>query len=570
MKYARQLLLLVLIFLVFVPLLWIAKGGTDFDRYMYWGLVFKYADIFQLRSSTLTPSHIPHSQWSFGPGLIFSLGLFFNRLQGALYVGWIFNTVFWVTYAGVLRHVTGDRKGLVLLGLLLTFIATPIGYYSSNYSSESLSYACLAAASYWLLTSRNGRPRATDHLIVGICLSLLIAIRPQLLVYCLPLLGLIYHDLYQAYRTESLKGIEMAAYLSASHVPLVLSVIATGIINYWMTGSPLSSPYLYSHGSFRSMEWLDPEFLAILLNPFHGLLVYHPFYLVAFISLIALAFRFEDRTVKLGLALLALSILAHLYIHAAWFWWWLADSFGMRGVSIAAIFLIPAFLHLLVRLKNSGAFYYLLLQAAALSACWSFTLLLQPEAICLDFDGIGYVVNKSLDFVGKNPLISFVVLCISLFSTLFVSFSNRVERIIVVLLTSLFCFYLAFNISTIRQYSMPAIYLVMFGVVTGVTVLLHADVAYLKKGFRFFLVILYGACLALFIRTGITTFELIRNKSIVTTSFKYISAIDPDLITVCYNQYLDIPGFEEKKRRLREFRDHVNRSFGNPEYGGGR
>lgn len=570
MNRVRQISLFALLILVFVPLVWIAKGGTDFDRYMYWGLVFKYADIFQLRSSTLTPSHIPHSQWSFGPGLLFSIGLFFDSLKGAIYVGWIFNAVFWATFAGLLRHVTGDRIGLVLLGLLLTFVGTPIGYYSSNYSSESLSYACLSAASYWLLTSRNGRPRAGDLMIVGICLSLLIAIRPQLLVYCLPLLALIYYDLYQAYRTKTLGGTRVAACLAASHAPLALSVVATGIVNYWMTGSPLSSPYLYSHGSFRSMEWLDPEFLAILLNPFHGLLVYHPLYLVAFISLIALAFHVEDRTVKVGLTLLALSVLAHLYIHAAWFWWWLADSFGMRGVSIAAIFLVPAFLCLLVRLKSSGAFYYLLLLTATLSACWSFTLLLQPEAICLDFDGIGYVVNKSLDFVGKNPLISFVVVCISFFSCLFVSFSNRVERAIVVLLTSLFCFYLAFNISTIRQYSMPVIYLVMFGVVTGVAVLLHADVAYLKKWFRLFLIMLYVTCLALFIRTGITTFDLIRNKSIDTTSFKYISAIDPDLISVCYNQYLDIPGFEEKKRRLREFRDHVNRSFANPEYGGGR
>lgn len=565
MKYVRQLALLLLIPAVFAPLLWIAKGGTDFDRYLYWGLAFKYADIFQLRSSTLSPCHIPYSQWSFGPGLIFSLGLFFNKLSGALYVGWIFMALFWVTFTGVLRSVTGDRKGLVMLGLLLTFIGTPLGYYSSNYSSESLSYACLSAALYWLLTGRNA-PKVTDHLIVGVCLSLLVAIRPQLVVYCFPLLALIYFDLYQAYRSLSLTRLKAAAYLSASHLPILLSVTATGVINYWMTGSAFSSPYVYSHGLFKSMEWLDPEFLAILTNPYHGLLIYHPLYLVLFVVLAALPFLIEGRPAKIGIGILTVSILIHLYIHAAWYWWWLADSFGMRGVSISAVFLIPAFIYLLMRLQRSEVAYYALLLTAALSACWSFLMLLQPEAICLDFNGISIVADKSFQFVKGNLVLLSVLFTVALAVSFVIPFADRVERSIVVALNSLLGFYVSYNVWLIRKNDIYTSYVIAIGVVVLVTLLINSNPAILKKPAGFSLLIVYGSCLILFVRMSMSTADVIRSSSADTGSYKYISSIDVDLIDMCYRQYVDIPGYAEKKEKLREFRDYVKNSFINPQF----
>ena len=565
MKYVRQLAVLMLILAVFSPLLLVAKGGTDFDRYMYWGLVFKYADIFQLRSSTLSPCHIPYSQWSFGPGLIFSIGLFFNKLSGALYVGWVFTALFWVTFTGVLRSVTGDRKELVMLGLLLTFVGTPLGYYSSNYSSESLSYACLSAALYWLLTGRN-TPKVIDHLIVGVSLSLLVAIRPQLVVYCLPLLALIYFDLYQAYKTLSQTRLKVAAYLSASHLPLVLSVAATGIINYWMTGSALSSPYIYSHGLFNSMEWLDPEFMAILANPYHGLLIYHPLYLVLFTALVALMFHVEGRPAKFGIGVVMMALLAHLYIHAAWYWWWLADSFGMRGVSISAVFLIPAFIYLLMRLQQRRVAYYALLLTAALSTCWSFAMLLQPEAICLDFSGISIVVDKSLQFVTGNMVLLSVLFTVALIVSFVIPFTGRVERTIVVALNALLGFYLSYNVWQIRKNDLYFIYFIAIGMVILVTLLINSNAVFLKKPAGFSLLIVYGFCIVLLARMSVSTADVIRNNSADTGSYKYISSIDVDLINMCYRQYVDIPGYEEKKQKLREFRDYVNRSFINPHF----
>ena len=558
-------MLLLLLPVVFFPLLWIAKGGTDFDRYMYWGLAFKYADIFQLRSSTLSPCHIPYSQWSFGPGLIFSIGLFFSKLSGALYVGWVFTALFWVTFTGVLRSVTGDRKGLVMLGLLLTFIGTPLGYYSSNYSSESLSYACLSAALYWLLAGRNA-PRVIDHLIVGVCLSLLVAIRPQLVVYCLPLLALIYFDLYQAYKTELLTRLKMGAYLAASHLPLLLSVTATGVINYWMTGSVLSSPYIYSHGLFKSMEWLDPEFLAILANPFHGLLIYHPLYLLLFVVLVALMFYVEGRPAKIGIGIVVMSILAHLYIHAAWYWWWLADSFGMRGVSISAVFLIPAFIYLLMRLQQRKWAYYALLSTATLSACWSFAMLLQPEAICLDFNGISIVATKSFQFVTGNLVLLSVLFATALAVSFVIPFTDRVERSIAAALNSLLAFYLSYNVWLMRKNDLYYIYFIAISVVILVTLLSNANAAFLKKPAGLSLLIVYGSCLFLFARMSLSTADVIRSSSADTSSYKYISSIDVDLIDMCYRQYVDISGYEEKKQKLRAFRDYVTNSFINPHF----
>jgi len=47
-----------------------AHGGPDFGHSSEWAWVFRSGDIAYIRGDVLSPSRVPLSQWSFGPGLI--------------------------------------------------------------------------------------------------------------------------------------------------------------------------------------------------------------------------------------------------------------------------------------------------------------------------------------------------------------------------------------------------------------------------------------------------------------------------------------------------------------------
>ena len=123
-----------------------AHDGPDSGHYADWARVFRSGDIAHIRGDVLSPMRVPLSQWSFGPGLIFSTG---SAVGGettelsALAVGWVGVLVFWVVMSRILDRVTGGDRPLTLLGLGICFVGTHLGFYSTAISSEALSYPAL-------------------------------------------------------------------------------------------------------------------------------------------------------------------------------------------------------------------------------------------------------------------------------------------------------------------------------------------------------------------------------------------------------------------------------------------
>jgi len=352
---------------------------------------------------------------------------------------------------------------------------------------------------------------------------------------------------------------------SLVHLPLLLSVMATFVVNYWMTGSYLSSTYSFGFGTFKSLEWSDPEFMAVLVNPYHGLLTYHPLYLLGFLALIWGYFLLEDRKLRAGVASSIVVLLAHLYLHASWYWWWLADSFGMRGLSISALILVPAFIYLMSKLQRNLSAYYGLLLSSFLAAGWSFLLLLQSDQQVVDVGSLLDVVKTSLRLLAESNLLlpagAFAILAAFFFCTLS---GGRGEKLAASALGTLFFFYLARKLSSATDCGQVMVSFWALYLVVASTLLIRAKTDFLKWPLFVSTCTVYLASAVVFCLLSVTTYDLIRSNSVDAKAFKYLGMVDLDQINSCVEQYAWIPGFEEKKSRLLQYRAHLSGVAINP------
>jgi hypothetical protein len=395
-RAATALLVVAAVLLVAAP-----SAGPDLGFYVDWADATATADIFKLHGQVLSPSGVPLSQWSAGPGLLFALG---ERALGslaplrdaALSVGSVSALVFWWAFVTLLVRAGGGRPLLSLFGAGAAFVGTHAGFYSQSHGSESLAYGA-GGLMLVLLTSPRWRP--VDGAQVGVAAALLVLVRPQLALYALPALVLAAGRSWRA-RSEGARGAAVWTVTLAA-IPLALTVLVTGVVNRWMTGSALQSPYAFSGAGFSSLDWRRPEFAAVLWHPFHGLLAYHPLYALGAAALVVCILRARDsaeRALWLG-GLFA--VLANLYLQASWYVWWMGTlSFGMRGLALAALVLIPALVRALASAAGGLERWFWCL-ATVVCCSWSVLLLLQRHGPITSWRALLSAQARELGMLGQ-------------------------------------------------------------------------------------------------------------------------------------------------------------------------
>ncbi len=362
-----------------------AVSGPDFGHYMTWARAFRTLDTtaFLAEGDTLSPMGVPLSQWSHGPGLIFSLcpeicHKFMSLDRQAILIGWALTIIFWWAMVGLLRHAAYGDVQWIVYGVALATVGTQLGFYSRSYASETLSQAFLAVMALWVVTRKTWR--ILDALVMGCLAGFLVITRAQLLIYAVPLLAATCYFIWKSRdpHTTWLSRNGAGTLLSACLIPLLVGLTQVGFANRWMTGSFLGSPYSFGNNTFRSLDFARPELSAVLFHPWHGLLTHHPFFVLGFIVLLLLVFQSRTIWMKLFYIGLALAIATHVYLQAAWYVWWLGmQSFGMRGMSIAAVVLVPALIRFM-REREIHKKSNTILGIFVLAAClWSAPLFLQ-------------------------------------------------------------------------------------------------------------------------------------------------------------------------------------------------
>jgi len=339
-----------------------------------------------------------------------------------------------------------------------------------------------------------------------------------------------------------------------------------------MTGYTFSSPYVFGSDSFKSTDWRNPELLAVLVHPWHGLLSYHPLYAIGFISLIFLMFYQKKIIEKIFILILTLVLLLHFYLQASWYVWWLGGAFGMRGLGISAIILIPALIYFLT--KNKNHFLNSILYSIIFLSCfWSFLLLLQNATNFYTYKQLFHAQYKELITLFSFKFIFFLMLILTIG---IVKWQNerkfQLQQFIIILtLVFMTLYYLLSDLpnqnylKSLRIFEFPFSYpffimiqtilIALIPFVLYEILLLPHDRPYLnislKKVMPYTYLVLFCIITFLFTRLAINTEKNITSGIIpINRTFNYISSVDIREVGESYEEYLRVPGFENKKIAL--------------------
>lgn len=572
--------------------------GPDFDHYLRWARAFGSADTiaFWDKGHILSPLGVPLTQWSHGPGLIIASlcpagcrGLMSMDRQGML-TGMLFTAALWWAMFWLLRRAGAGDVQWAVYGAALAILGTHLGFYSRSYASETFSHATLALLAMWTVT----RPqwRLTDALVVGCLAGLLVISRSQLLLYAVPFLGVMYWSAWKAEGTrrpaKPRTSLNTVLFVGSSLVPLGIALAEVGMTNRWMTGSLLGSPYAFGDGPFRSLDFARPEFSAVLLHPWHGLLTHHPLYALGFAALVVQIVRARSLPERLFWLGCAVVIVLHVYLQAAWYVWWLGmQTFGMRGLGASAVILVPALIRTMRERELRGQGYGGW-AALALACClWSAPLFL--ENLYAETQFLTYAELLGQYGTLLAPLVAPVALAGSITAIAFLiaraggisdatglrgRFADQVRRrpalsasLMLLIPLALYCL-TEYVVS--RETGEPAAQIASLAAALlglGCTCLFLAlstqqpadDAAVpvarplVETLVSVALVALLGVSALLFARLARHTEAMIAERTWPTEGIRYVSAAHVDEVAESYLEYLNVPGFDAKKAALKAY-----------------
>jgi len=530
-------------------LLVVAGEGPDFGHYTDWAAAALSGDVFVLRGSVLSPGGVPFTIAAAGPGLVFAVAklLLVPLTVGtaALLTGWIAALVFWGSAFVVLRRVAAGDGWLALFGAVALFIGTHAGFYSHVYATEVFADALIAAL--WALALTRVRWRLIDSIAAGALAGLLLLVRPHVVLYAIPALWLaIYGDERRSGRAILTRTIAVA-------VPGVFALAEYLMVNRWMTGSAWHPPYVYGGAGFSSVDLRHPEIAAVLVHPWHGLLSYHPLYAVAFFAVVLLAWR--ARELRPLWIVTALATVAHVWVQAGWYIWWLGGStFGMRGMAPAALPLVAGLIALMREAADMAigrARAWLML--TVLSCAWSYPLLLR-----------GYTGFYSWPALIATQVPAFAAISVAFALGLVTSLARRRAGVLefelrgaAVAGVAAVIGYLLWQLS---MFPRPGQRIMLAAIVAGVVLIGWTAAMRARRDstagapvMLSVLIAVFAVQAGLFARLAIRTGHQLASGAPPPRQFEFRGASPVEELRVTYKEYLGVPGFEDRKRAFRKF-----------------
>jgi hypothetical protein len=383
-----------------------ASSGPDYGRYADWANAYLYQDLALIRTPVGSPLGLPLTQWAHGPGLIFStarigLGPAIDVNTGAMVLGWLAGLVFWWSFVRILRWAAGGQAALAAFGVVAAFVGTHAGFYSHHHASESLSLALVGVLALAVIERPDGR--AGRSALVGAAAGLLLITRSNLAIYAAPALLWQAWQIRSRWRTAGTGALASALCLTA---PVAIAAAQVAVVNRWMTGSFTRSPYTFGDGVFRSLDWANPEFAAVLLHPWHGLLPYHPLYAVGTAALLLMLVAARSARARLLCLAALVPIAANVYTQAAWYVWWMGtDTFGSRGLTVISIPLMAAAIRFIALAHERRPLHgRILVGLVAGCGAWSYLMLRQGTSQFLTYAELFDGQRRTLELVFASPL----------------------------------------------------------------------------------------------------------------------------------------------------------------------
>lgn len=576
-------------------------GGADFGRYRQWVAVLDSGNIFLMGSNVGSPLGIPVTHWSHGPGLMYVvpvvlLGRIVDPTSAAMVAGWLSALVFWWAFSRILLWASRGSLLLTAFGAGAAYLGSHAGFYTRAHASESLALA-LVALLVASVVSPDQRVISANWL-VGCATALLIVTRSHVALYAIPALLFATDRVFslnilrfRPRATENAREPERWrrwAAAAALSLPVLAAIVQLALVNRWMTGSLSTSPYVFGGDGFHSIDWLRPLFWTVIAHPWHGLLVYHPLYALGFLAAVACLARATSRREQILWLGGILAVSVNLWVQASFYVWWLGTTtFGMRGMTAAAVVLVPALVRVIADAQRAetetrSARRRLWMVATLVCCLWSLLVLLQGTT---QFFSWAAVFAGQADAAAK--LLEFRWIAAMAVSTVLVAGSwawarrlgllTGADRLLVAttgLLCALSMAYLLMSAyprwnRAVAGLILPSVTLLVL--IGSISVLIRLATRWIGAHRRhpreagagpdefsrllvavsISAVFLIGT--ALFARLAFQTETRLASGNIPERAYTYVATYRVDQVLNGFREYLRVPGFDERKEALHRF-----------------
>ena len=227
-----------------------------------------------------------------------------------------------------LRRCLGVTENLSLLAVLAVWFGTPAFYYMTVAPAFAHAPSIFAVSLLFFLWLRaREKDRVLDWALAGGAAGLAMLVREQGVLFLIaPGLDLLARLVKGAFARVMARGLALTAAAGIVFLPQLLA-------------------YQALNGSFgptqlvqRKMDFTSPHFLDVLFDPGHGLFLWTPFLVIAFLGLVRGMFRLGGVGVFISVALLA-----QVFINGAVLSWHQAGAFGSRRFVDSTVLFVIGF-----------------------------------------------------------------------------------------------------------------------------------------------------------------------------------------------------------------------------------
>ena len=227
-----------------------------------------------------------------------------------------------------LRRFLGVSEGLALISVLAVWFGTPAFYYMTVAPAFAHAPSIFAVSLFFFLWLRaREKDGVFDWLLMGLCAGLAMLIREQGALFLIaPAVDLGLRLLKGDVKRALERGAVIVGAAGAMFTPQLLAYQA------------LNGAFGPTQLVQRKMDFAAPHLLDVLINPEHGLLLWTPLLVIAFLGLI----RAMGRLGSVGV-FLAIALLAQVYINGSVLSWHQAGAFGSRRFVDSSALLVIGF-----------------------------------------------------------------------------------------------------------------------------------------------------------------------------------------------------------------------------------
>ena len=342
-----------LLFLFLSILIITSGGGADYPQYLKWSEYFLTLNLDTFSDYPKSKNGLPLSVWYYGVGLITSvLGkiLFLKGLVLMKATSALLTIINFALFYKICSDYKISRFSFLFF-ISAAYLVLPAGFYLNKYSTETWTIF-LTLISIFLIEYdvRNFRNLRISSLIVfGIILYFLILIKIPNVFLASTLLLIFYVKKFDKILINKKNFYENIKILFFGFLLIFFAAVMLAIYHKLLTGNFLETPYNLGNNEYSQYgitNFRNFKIKEVLFSTWHGLLFYHPFYLLSVFLLLIIPFKknFKKDNSKWILLFVSMLFLIHLiFTSLAAGWWNGMGTYGARhfaGISVLTFYAI--------------------------------------------------------------------------------------------------------------------------------------------------------------------------------------------------------------------------------------